>query len=93
MIKNKSENSRSKDIFDLFTLLPKCSIHVLKEALKTTFKTRNDDLPISFTKAVSGIDLFLLEKGWKSATAGLTNKITIKEAFSLIVEYCGIIDE
>ncbi len=88
-----SENSRSKDIFDLFTLLPQCSIHVLKEALKTTFKARNDDLPISFTKAVSGIDLFLLEKGWKSATAGLINKITIKEAFSLIVEFCKIIDE
>ena len=35
----------------------------------------------------------LLEKGWKSATAGLISKMSIKEAFDTIIEYCGIIDQ
>lgn len=88
-----SDNSRSKDVFDLHTLLPQCSIPVLKEALKTTFAVRKDPLPENFKETVSAIDLLLLEKGWKSATAGLISKMSIKEAFDTIIEYCGIIDE
>ena len=88
-----SANSRSKDVYDLNTFLPQCDIGILKEALIMTFKARNDKLPASFLKEVSGIDTLLLERGWKSAIAGLKNSVSIEEAFETIRKYCQLLDD
>lgn len=88
-----SANSRSKDVYDLNTLLTQCDIGILKEALIMTFKARNDKFPASFLKEVSGIDTLLLERGWKSAIAGLKNSVSIEEAFETIRKYCQLLDD
>lgn len=92
LIIRNSDNSRSKDVFDLYFLLPKCSIQILKEALSATFSSRRDLLPEKILPAVVNIDMFLLEKGWKSATAGLSETVPIEKAFETIIEYCKKID-
>ena len=41
----RPDNSRSKDVFDLYHFLPKCNNDILKQALLATFKVRGDKLP------------------------------------------------
>ena len=61
--------------------------------MSATFSARGDVLPEKILPAILNIDIFLLEKGWKSATVGLSETISIKKAFEVIFEYSKKIDE
>lgn len=87
-----SDNSRSKDVYDLNLFLPQCKTSILKDALAATFSSRSDTLPYLLTPIISGINRDLLKKGWKNTTAGLTVKVTMDEAFETIIEYCRMLD-
>lgn len=87
-----SDNSRSKDVFDLYNFLPKCDISVLKTALFATFSSRGDSFPVDITPLIIKINRDLLEMGWKNATAGLVQKVNFDDAFELILMYCDKID-
>lgn len=81
-----SENSRSKDVFDLACLLPKANGQVLKEALARTFQYRGDSLPESIVVTIQEIDTTLLRRGWKSALAGLKTVPDFDQAFADLIK-------
>jgi hypothetical protein len=87
-----SDNSRSKDVYDLHRFLPQCRMPVLKEALAATFRARGDQRPERLTPAMAAIDLTLLKKGWKNMTAGLISSVPLDEAFEIILEYGQTLD-
>lgn len=87
LIERKSENSRSKDIFDLSIFLSKCDHKILKMALVQTFKYRESILPKDIHATLSEIDLTLLRRGWKSAVEDIENALSCDEAFDIILEY------
>lgn len=64
-------NSRSKDIFDLAFYLPNASPEVLREAIARTFKYRGDSPPKNMAGYIEKMDVSLLRKGWRSATASI----------------------
>jgi len=82
-------NSRSKDIYDLATFLPKADAKVLGEALKQCFAFRKTKLPQSICTTVSELNTRSLERGWISATASVPGKPEFKTAFDRVVENIG----
>ncbi len=88
LIIRHSDNSRSKDVFDLYHLMPKCNAEILKTALIKTFKFRGDEVPSDILSSLNKIDRDLLKRGWRSAIAGLKEKIDFDEAFEKIIVYC-----
>ncbi len=87
-----SDNSRSKDVFDLYNFLPKCDVKLLKTALLATFSSRGDVFPVNITPLILKINRDLLEMGWKNAIAGLVQKVNLDDAFELILLYSDKID-
>lgn len=81
-----SENSRSKDVFDLACLLPKANGQILKEALARTYQYRNDTLPQSSLGTIQEIDITLLKRGWKSALAGLKTLPNFEQTFADLIK-------
>ncbi len=87
-----SDNSRSKDIYDLYRFLPQCRLSILKEALQKTFVSRGDRLPNPIAPVLKAIDRTLLRKGWKNATAGIVTTLSFDDAFEHISGFCQTID-
>jgi predicted nucleotidyltransferase component of viral defense system len=83
-----SLNSRSKDIFDLWYLLPKCDSKILKKSLINTFKYRGDKLPGSISSSLKAIDTTTLSRGWHSATATIKTSKTFYAIYKELIEYC-----
>lgn len=83
-----SFNSRSKDIYDLFLLIPKCDKVTLSKAIKATFIYRKENIPDNFSQLLQSLDTQILEAGWKKATEGLQNKKSFKEIFDAVIIYC-----
>jgi hypothetical protein len=65
------ENSRSKDIFDLFFLLPLCRPLETRNATAATFSNRGADLPQDFPSTFQNISTERLRIGWRKAVAGI----------------------
>lgn len=84
LISRSSDNSRSKDVFDLAFYLPQCQKEVLFTALKETFTYRGDQLPPSISQAISEVNQEILIKGWKAATGLLKSKPDFNECFRFI---------
>ena len=63
LIVRGSLSSRSKDIFDLVLLIPKCNVDDLRKALIETFRYRGESMPDNFAETVRNIDGDLLSKG------------------------------
>jgi predicted nucleotidyltransferase component of viral defense system len=82
-------NSRSKDVYDLATFLPKANAGVLDEALKRCFDFRKTDLPHNFSLTLSEMNTKSLERGWTSATASVPGKTQFKTAFDVVVKEIG----
>lgn len=91
LITRKDFNSRSKDVYDLYFLLPKSDKIILKTAIKNTFKYRKDEIPKSFSKEIESIDRTVLSKGWNKAVKLLKNPISFDEAFNLVINYCKVL--
>lgn len=88
LVSRQSFNSISKDIYDLFLLLPKCDKEILAQAIKATFKYSSENIPKSFSQLLLNIDTKILEAGWKKATESLQNKKSFKEVFKTVINYC-----
>ena len=82
-------NSRSKDIYDLATFLPKANADVLGVALKRCFDFRETELPQSFYSILSEMNTKSLERGWTSATASVPGKTEFKTEFDVVVKGIG----
>lgn len=87
LISRGSENSRSKDIFDLAFYLPQCDKEILKKALQNTFSYRGDSLPSNLAESIKGIDSVILERGWRSATALLPTRASFQDSFDQIIKW------
>ncbi len=81
LVARSSDNSRSKDIFDLAFYLPQCNKDHLFEALKETFEYRGDSLPTSIGNAISEVNQDTLKRGWKAATGLLKFPPDFDECF------------
>jgi hypothetical protein len=79
------ENSRSKDIFDLSFILPKCASDKLKSALKSTFASRGENLPGEISKAFAKISTTRLRLGWDSATKGMRESPEFEQSFHKVI--------
>ncbi len=86
-------NSRSKDIYDLATFLPKADAKVLGEALKRCFHFRKTKLPQNFSLTLSEMNTISLERGWTSATASIPHRPQFKAAFAAINEWIGQVEK
>lgn len=86
LIVRGSENSRAKDVFDLYHFLQKCNIKVLKKALVNTFKTRGDKLPNNILSAIKSIDTSQLKRGWISAIASFDKNLDFEMVFNKITK-------
>ncbi len=89
MIAHGNINSRSKDVHDIATFLPKADADILGQALKRCFDFRETELPQNFSETLSDINTKSLERGWLSATASAPNKPDFKTAFESIVKVIG----
>lgn len=67
------ENSRSKDIFDLYFLLPKCNPDATQRAIVATFQNRGAELPNDVVAAFQNISTHRLKRGWIKAVSGIRN--------------------
>lgn len=90
LVTRGSENSRSKDVFDLAILLPKADSLVIKDAIVRTFDYRGDPIPKSMAKALREIDTTLLQRGWKSALAGMRSIPEFDATFTAVVDGLNI---
>jgi len=88
LIVRRALNSRSKDIFDLWYLLPKCNPKILKEALDNTFKHRGDLVPISISHSLNTIDTTTLNRGWRSATVTIKTSESFNDIYEKVIQYC-----
>lgn len=85
LIVRGSESSRSKDIFDLNLLLPKCDSAALGKSLKETFRHRGDALPDDLVKHIQEIDRQVLKMGWTSAVGDLPGTPDFDETFEALI--------
>ena len=82
-----SQNSRSKDVFDLHFLLPRADVELLRQALSHTFTYRGDTVPNSLGATLEDIDRTTLRRGWRSAMRDFINPPDFEEAFGAILSY------
>ncbi len=82
LIERGADNSRAKDVFDLFFYISKADAETLKEAVNRCFDFRGTTLPDDPVRFLSKIDKSLLSQGWKGATASLKDAPTFDEAFN-----------
>jgi predicted nucleotidyltransferase component of viral defense system len=84
LISRSSDNSRSKDIFDLAFYLPQCEKGILKAAIKETFRYRGDLVPSSISLTISKVNKEILKRGWKAATGLLKSPPDFEQCFEII---------
>jgi len=89
IVARQSFNSRSKDIFDLHILLPKCNVETLRKAITATFEYRKEAIPNSFSSLLENIDTSILEAGWKKAVASLEGNQDFKMIFNTVIRMCA----
>ena len=86
LIVRGSESSRSKDIFDLNLLLPRCDAQTLMRSLTETFRYRGDSLPVDLVQNIESINRRLLKLGWASAVADLPGSPDFDEEFDAVLQ-------
>lgn len=84
LVDRGGNSSRAKDIYDLQYYLPKANTKLLKDAIKKCFKFRGTPIPDDLPNFLSNMDLSLLKRGWKSATASLKDAPDFQNAFQKI---------
>lgn len=83
-----SDNSRSKDVFDLSILLHRCGVETLKLALSKTFDYRKTVLPLSLFDYFNSIDTTVFRKGWSAATREIKpNPPDFNESWDKVISY------
>ncbi len=87
LVKLGSDNSRSKDIFDLAYHLPKASSDLLKQAIEATFTYRGDPIPPDIGEFLASIDRTRLRRGWKAATATILGNPDFDQSFDAVIAW------
>lgn len=65
LISRGSSSSRAKDIYDLVQIFPKCQSKTsILSAIKTTFSSRNTEIPTNFRDKVASFNLTVLKRSW-----------------------------
>lgn len=82
-----SLNSRSKDIYDIYLLIPRVDITLLEAALSATFAFRRTTLPKSVYEIVSTINRATLRRGWKSSVGSMTAPPDFDETFDAVAAW------
>jgi len=78
-------NSRSKDIFDLFFYLPECDSKHLSRTIKRTFELRGTPAPINVSADFKSINTRTLRRGWSSAVSGIPDAADFDDIFFQVV--------
>lgn len=86
LIVRGDDNSRAKDVFDLHHYLPEADRKIFLAAVNICFDFRETPLPENIIQVLANMDLTMLERGWKTATASLKNPPTFNEAFDSILK-------
>lgn len=86
LVERAEFNSRSKDIYDIATFLPKADIANILAAIESRFKIRNTLLPSNLSTFIAAIDTTVLKQGWNNAVSSLYNPPTFEEAYSAIIK-------
>lgn len=86
LVDRGSDNSRSKDIFDLSQFLPKSDSARLRIAIKACFEFRKTTVPLDLGGFLKKIDLTLIKKGWPAAVAGIREAPKCDECFETILK-------
>jgi hypothetical protein len=86
LIDRGSDNSRSKDIFDLYLFLPKVNSTQLDKAIRACFEYRKTSVPKNMVDELKRIDLALIKKGWFSAIAGIPNAPSCDDCFNSMIK-------
>jgi hypothetical protein len=87
LVKLGSDNSQSKDIFDLAHHLPKASVDLLKKAIQATFEYRGELIPRNIGNFLANLDRKTLRRGWKAATGTMVNPPDFDKSFDGIVDW------
>lgn len=88
-----SANSRAKDLYDLNHLLSSATQRKeLIEAIRTTFRNRNTQLPSSFVEAAKGIDKTILKGAWPGIEVP-GEKMEFDEAWDLLMKQLTDLDK
>jgi len=85
LIAHGNLNSRSKDVYDLVSFLPKANADILIRALKRCFDFRSTELPSDLSATIDAIDTTSLERGWISATVSIPDRPQFKPTFEKLV--------
>ena len=85
LIERGGDNSRAKDVFDLYFYVSGANVQLLREAVDKCFKFRGTQLPANPVNFLKDIDKTLLKKGWQSAVASLKNAPSFEMAFSHVL--------
>jgi len=86
MIARGSENSRSRDVFDIHLLIDQCDIKTLKAALKATFTHRETAIPGSFCDTLAALDRTTLERGWTKVMGNATQTRSFDVTFDELLQ-------
>lgn len=78
-------NSRSKDIFDLFFYLPECDSKHLSRTVRRTFELRGTPVPINVSADFKSINTGTLRRGWSSAVSGIPDAADFDDIFFQVV--------
>ena len=81
-----SQNSRSKDVFDLHQFLPQASAKSLRQALAKTFDYRTTLLPEDLPNHLKAIDITTLERGWRNAVQDTSDSLDCRQTFDLVLK-------
>ncbi len=82
-----SNNSRSKDLFDLYFLLPKVDLIQFREAIRRTFEYRTTPIPESFLRHFQALDKRVLTKGWRAATVDIKPLPIFEECWDWVITF------
>lgn len=85
LIERGGDNSRAKDVFDLYFYLSKANGQLLEQAINKCFEFRETELPVDPVRFLNKMDTTLLKKGWASAVSSLKDAPSFDEAFTHIV--------
>jgi hypothetical protein len=87
LVRLGQENSRSKDMFDLAFYLPNAKPELLKEAIAKTFAYRSDIPPTSIADFLVNLDLGMLRRGWRSATASIRPAPDFDHSVGVVIDW------
>lgn len=78
-------NSRSRDIFELYLILPQCDPKTLLLAINNTFTYRGDRIPQNFSENLRSLNTKILQRGWQKSVGYLKEAPLLEEAFSGVI--------